>query len=134
MPAWDRPPKTAADLTPEEMEAYRRAAQARRAARERAIAARRQRAWNVAHASARLLKTRFGARRVWAFGSLLRRGFDLDSDVDLMVEGLSPAQLNQALEAVQELDPEIGVDLLRWEEKTLPASLRRRVEREGVEL
>jgi hypothetical protein len=63
-------PKTAADLTPEELEAYREAWRRRWAEEEARRARRQERAWAVARAAARLLKERFGARRVRAFGSL----------------------------------------------------------------
>jgi len=129
-----RKPRTAAELSPEELEHYRQMARERLTRKREALAKRRERAWEVARRVAAILKERFGASGVWVCGSLLRRGFGPTSDVDLVVEGLSPDTFTQALRAVEELNAEIDIDLMRWEEETLPLSLRRMVKREGVEL
>jgi predicted nucleotidyltransferase len=52
----------------------------------------------AAQECARVLGERYGARRVWLFGSLLQRRFvHSESDIDLAVEGLPPNQYFPAL-------------------------------------
>jgi uncharacterized protein len=58
---------------------------------------RRERAWESARRAATVLRDQFGARRVIAFGSLVRSGpFDDRSDVDLAIEGVPPGQFFRA--------------------------------------
>lgn len=76
-------------ITPEQMEIYKRTARARQVREEQARLARLQTAWLVAREAARMLKERFGARRVVAYGSLVHRTrFQPDSDIDLATGGL----------------------------------------------
>ncbi len=127
-------PKTAADLTPEEIEAYREAWRRRWAEEEARRAQRQERAWAVAHAAARLLKERFGARRVRVFGSLPTPWFQEGSDIDLAVEGIPPERLGEAEAALAELAPDFRVDLVPIEEIQDAPRLLRRIEEEGVDL
>lgn len=127
-------PKTAADLTPEEIDAYR-AAWHRRWAEEAARRARRQeQAWAVARVAARLLKERFGARRVRVFGSLPTPWFRERSDIDLAVEGIPSERIREAEAALMELAPDFRVDLVPLEELRDAPRLLRRIEEEGVDL
>jgi len=127
-------PKTAADLTPEELEAYREAWRRRWAEEEARRARRQKRAWAVARAAARLLKERFGARRVRAFGSLPTPWFRERSDIDLAVEGVPPERLGEAEAALAELAPDFRVDLVPLEALRDAPRLLRRIEEEGVDL
>ena len=134
-------PKTAADLTPEELEAYREAWRRRWAEEEARRARRQERAWAVARAAARLLraaarllKERFGARRVRAFGSLPTPWFRERSDIDLAVEGVPPERLGEAEAALAELAPDFRVDLVPLEALRDAPRLLRRIEEEGVDL
>lgn len=70
-------------------------------------------------------------RRAWLVGSLAWGGFDLGSDVDLVVEGLAEAD---AAALWDHLSAELGarVDLLRLE--SLPSDFANRVKREGEPL
>jgi predicted nucleotidyltransferase len=76
------------------------------------------RALASAQACAELLKSSFGARRVIPFGSLVGQGLWHDrSDIDLAVEGLSPADYFRALSTCWELLPQgIKLDLEPLEE------------------
>ena len=95
--------------------------------------ARRQRAWEVARRGAELLKERFGAAQVKAFGSLVRPTlFHERSDVDLAVWGLSERDYLRAVSALLDLDPGIEVDLVEAEFARL--SLLAVIERDGVSL
>ena len=127
-------PKTAADLTPEEIEAYRAAWRRRWAEVEARRAQRQERAWGIARAAARLLRERFGARRVRVFGSLSTPWFHEGSDIDLAVEGIPPERLSEAEAALAELAPDFRVDLVPIEEIQDAPRLLRRIEEEGVDL
>ena len=84
----------------------------------RAEAARKQR-MNAAQQSATLgaqaLVDEFGATRVFLIGSLVEGAFRLDSDIDLIVEGLAPQSYFRALSRLSRLAGEIAVDLIPWE-------------------
>lgn len=94
---------------------------------------RREQAWAVAHRAAQLLRERFGARRVVAFGSLVHEGcFTPWSDVDLAAWGLRPEDTFRAMGAVADLDPDIAVDLV--DVGACSPTLLAVIEAEGVEL
>lgn len=60
-----------------------------------------QAAWAAARAAAALLYSRFGAQQVLAFGSLVHPDlFDMHSDIDLAVTGISASQFFKAWAAV----------------------------------
>jgi len=102
--------------------ARREATDARRAA---SAAAARQEACRIA----RTLVGDYGAKRVYAFGSLTREGrFGEHSDIDLAVEGLPPELYLRALGRVLRKSPR-PVDLIELED--CPAPLRERVLTEG---
>jgi predicted nucleotidyltransferase len=111
---------------------YATALKRRQQARHR-LEQRRNRAWQLAHQAARLLKERFGATRVVLFGSLARHeGFSLWSDVDLAAWGLRPDKTFRAVLAVMELDPEIEINLVDM--AACRPELRAVIEQEGLEL
>jgi predicted nucleotidyltransferase len=81
---------------------------------------------------ARLLRERFGARRVILFGSLAHGAWSVaDSDVDLAVEGLSSAGYWQAWQVAEEIIDDRPVDLIELE--TASPSLLDAIENYGVE-
>ncbi|HIC88969.1 MAG TPA: nucleotidyltransferase domain-containing protein [Anaerolineae bacterium] len=126
-------PKTAADLTSEEIEIYRQTARRRRRQEERRLTERRERAWTVARQAARLLKDRFGARRVVVFGSLAREGrFRRWSDLDLAVWGIRPEDYYRAVSKVLDMTTEFKIDLV--DVTSCRPSLRAAIEREGIDL
>jgi predicted nucleotidyltransferase len=92
-----------------------------------------ERAWEVAKTAGDLLRRRFGATRVVAYGSLSHHEwFTPWSDIDLAAWGIAPAAFYRAVAAVTGLSAEFKVDLIAPED-CLPA-LRRAIEREGVAL
>lgn len=102
-----------AEISAEQMAVYQRTARRREAERRAAAAARRERAWLVAAQAADLLKQQFGAKRVVAFGSLVDNGrFRADSDIDLAVYGIEPALFLKAWHIIDELAPDIEIDLV----------------------
>jgi len=77
---------------------------------------RREKAWEIARTAAALLKSRYRASRVIAFGSLTEADrFHLWSDVDLAVWGLAPGDYFEAVARVLDVGGEIKVDLIRAE-------------------
>jgi predicted nucleotidyltransferase len=125
--------RTARDITPEEMEVYRRTAHKRWEEQQYKIAKRRERAWEVARRAALILKEEYGAQHVVAFGSLVReRGFHLRSDVDLAVWGVEEKLFCRAIARLLDIDPDISVDLVEAEE--VQPSLKRAIEKEGIVL
>ncbi|MCL0076883.1 nucleotidyltransferase domain-containing protein [Dehalococcoidia bacterium] len=122
--------RTAAELTVEELEVYRRAARRRK---WREPQERRRRAWVLARRAADLLRERFRARRVVVFGSLVHEAcFTPRSDVDLAAWGLRPEDTFRALGAVQYLDADIEVNLI--DVATCSPSPLAVIELEGVEV
>jgi predicted nucleotidyltransferase len=93
---------------------------------------RRQQAWDAAREAATILRLRFGADRVIAFGSLVHHGrFAECSDVDLAVSGIRPASFFRAWAVVGASCP-FELDLVDLADCS-PA-LRKLIEEEGVPL
>jgi predicted nucleotidyltransferase len=94
---------------------------------------RRELAWASARQAAEVLRRRFGAETVFAFGSLVRGGtFDERSDVDLAVRGVPPQDFFRASAAAAAAVCEFDLDLIDLDDCS-PA-LREQVQREGVGL
>jgi uncharacterized protein len=71
-------------ISPEQMETYRRNARSRNQKRQLEVDNRRERAWILADQAAEIIKEEFGASRVVLYGSLIHPElFHLRSDVDL---------------------------------------------------
>jgi len=126
---------TALELTREEWKHYVKAASRRLepvAISPEVEEARKQLLTRV-HKAAAALKSRFAVRRVILFGSLTHPAwFMLDSDVDLAVGGLDPKGYWQAWRIVEEIVGDRPVDLVEIE--TARESLRRAIERDGIDL
>lgn len=121
--------KTALNLTPEELQNYR---PVRKPEKPEAIERWKQ-ARQTAQTAAHLLRERFGARRVVAFGSILRREwFTPWSDIDIAAWGIPPQKFYQAVAAVTGISSEFKIDLVAPED-CRPA-LSQIIEREGVDL
>jgi predicted nucleotidyltransferase len=72
-----------------------------------------ERAWQTARQIAALLRTKYGAEQVIAFGSLTDSGpFDERSDIDLAVSGVATADFFTAYAQAMLLSPEFKLDLL----------------------
>ena len=121
--------KTALDLTVEQLRMYR----PERELDEGSPSQRRERAWQVAHAAARLLREDFGATRVVVFGSLAHRAwFSAWSDIDLVAWGIPVDQFYKAVAVVTGLSSDFEVDLI--DPDVCRPTMRESIEREGVEL
>lgn len=121
---------TALQVSPEAMAVYRATARRRREKEQRALARRRERAWQVARRAVALLKEQFGATQVAAFGSLVHGfWFSRISDIDLAVWGLRADDYFVAVAKLQDISPEFEIDLVAMEH-CRPA-LRETIVREG---
>ena len=121
--------RTVLDLTTEELRAYRPG----REQDERRVAERWERARQVARIAARLLREKFSATRVVAFGSLAHRSwFTPWSDIDLVAWGIPAHEFYRAVAAVTGISPDFEIDLL--DPDSCQPGLRRVIEREGIEL
>ena len=108
-------------------------AQNRRQLLQEQINARRQRAWQVSHLAAAILKGEFQVTHVVAFGSLVQAGqFHQHSDVELAVRNLQQRDVVRAVSRLQSLDPAISVNLILFE--GAQPTLQTAIQRDGVAL
>jgi predicted nucleotidyltransferase len=120
-------------LTPQQLDAYRRTMHRRAAEADTRRAERREAAWAVAREAADLLRSRYGATRALAFGSLAEgTHFSERSDIDLAVEGLRPSDHFAALGWLLTLSPDFELDLVDL--GACPPGLRAVILAEGVPL
>lgn len=97
------------------------------------LAARYQKAWDLARKAATLLKKQYGASKVVVFGSLVDEArFTRWSDVDLAVWGVPDQWFFAAVGAVTALSAELKVDLV--DPASCRESLRKAIENEGITL
>ena len=86
-----------------------------------------------ARKAAKLLKSRFGVKRVVLFGSLAHESWFLpNSDVDLAIDGLVSKDYWEAWRLVEEFIPDRQVDFIEIEAAS--ESLKKAIERYGLEL
>ena len=126
---------TALELGPKGWEPYREANLKRRSRIEQSRLDERERESILARVRevAALFKSRFGAKRVILFGSMAHEAWFLpDSDIDLAVEGLLPANYWKAWEMAEQMIPNMAIDLIDIESAT--ASLKKSIDRHGVVL
>ena len=83
---------------------------------------------------AALLREQFGAKRIKVFGSLVDKSrYTKWSDIDLAVWGIAPEQYFKAVGAVDDLSPDINVDLVE-PEMCSSLTLKRIIEEEGIDI
>ncbi len=105
--------KTADQLTAEEIGHYQAAARKREAEKRRALEDRIQRARRLAQDAARMLREKYGVKRVVLFGSLVHpETFTFWSDVDIAAWGLTAQNFLQAMNDVAALDSDIEINLV----------------------
>lgn len=128
-------PKTAGDLSREELRSYRPWQTMERHRRDPEVSRRREGAWKAARIAAEMLKKRFGATRVVAFGSIVREtAFTPWSDIDLAVWGIAPEEYYIAAGAAMDIGLEEGirVDLVDADDCGLQFLVD--IEQDGIEL
>ncbi len=120
-------------LTPKQLDTYRQTMRRRAVEADRRRAERRETAWAVAREAAALLRSRYGATQVLAFGSLAEgRHFSERSDIDLAAEGLRPSDHFAALGRLLTLSPNFEFDLVDL--GACPPGFRAVILAEGVPL
>ncbi len=127
--------KTAFDLSPQERRAYKpdKMIKLRTIEEERKIKTRSLTGWVFARKAAKLLKSEFGAEKVFVFGSLLHESsFTLWSDIYLSAAGITADKYYAAVAAVSDLSSSTKIDLIDLE--SCRPSLRDTIYKEGVEL
>ena len=102
-------------ISEHEMAAFRATLRRREATEAAARLACRERGWVVARQASELLRRRFGASKVVAFGSLVDEGgvwFDRTSDIDLAAWDVPAGDYFQAVAQLQDLSTEFSIDLV----------------------
>lgn len=125
---------TAMELTPQQLEQYKKSARRRSISSKLSATdeAKRNTLLRQAGEAAKLLKEQFDAQKVILFGSLAHRAwFTADSDVDLAVEGLK-GNYWQAWRQVEDIFDDHQVDLVEIESAS--TSLRYVIQTDGIEL
>ena len=125
-------PRTAAEIGPEDMARYRETRRLREEKRALSLVARLGRARSLADEAARLLRQRYGASRVVAYGSLARGGFSELSDVDLCAWGIASEYWCKAPGDVYDLDREIDLNLVLAQDAS--QALMAEIEKDGRDL
>lgn len=99
------------------------------------LAGRRLLAWKMARIASKILKEKYGAKKVVLFGSLTNeKRFTPWSDVDLSVSGLPPQDYYQAAGEILDLGLSKGIKIDVLDIADCPLSIRKKVKNEGIEL
>ncbi|MEM7796239.1 MAG: nucleotidyltransferase domain-containing protein [Cyanobacteria bacterium P01_C01_bin.118] len=118
--------------TPAEMERYIATARKRKQAEQQQKEQRQQQGWQIASQAAALLKEHFHVQRVWLFGSMVTlHRIHPNSDIDLAVQGLNPAQYLAAVTELLDVS-EFSIDVVQIE--YAQPSLRETIAQQGLEL
>lgn len=118
-------------ITPAQLEKYRKTALEREAKLRLQISERYEHAWEITRQAAKILKGEFGASRVVVFGSLLHPElFHLRSDIDLGVWDVQ--NYFRAVSRIMDIDSEIEFDLVPVEDAR--AGILAVIQQEGVDL
>jgi predicted nucleotidyltransferase len=126
-------PKTASELTPAEVERYRESLKSRQIRIDEQTRIRLEDAQRVAARAAAILKEKFGAVRVVAFGSLTSSDlFHQHSDIDLAAWGIKDRDYFRAVGVLQAVDPRFSIDLISFEDA--PPALQQTILQNGVDL
>jgi predicted nucleotidyltransferase len=126
-------PKTAGALTDAEILRFREGLKARQVVLAEQTRLRWAKAGQIAGRAAGVLKSRFSAERVVAFGSLVDPElFHGRSDIDLAAWGIQGGDYYRAVGVLQAIDPDFSVDLILFDDA--PVELQRIILSSGVEL
>ena len=123
----------ALDISPHQLDQYRRTALRRQKARASKMKARMDKGWKLARRAARILREQYHAERVVVFGSLLHETrFTQWSDVDIAAWGIPLEQTFRAIGAIMDLDSALEINLV--DVNTCTPSLLKAIEEEAVDL
>jgi uncharacterized protein len=127
--------KTARELTREELVAYHPGHLLERDRKDPDVLRRREEAWRLAQMIAQMLRKRFQATRVLAFGSLARKdAFTLWSDIDLAVWGIPPEEYYAAAGTALDIGLENGIKVDVVDPDVCGRKFLSVIEEEGIEL
>lgn len=125
-------PRTVSALSSIELDSYRKSLNNRKKIKSNSLT-RLTHARKVARRAAMILRKQFGIMEVVLFGSMTNPSlFHSRSDVDIAVWGLTGNAYYRAVGILQSLDPEIGVDVIAFEEA--PPALQEVIRRDGKPL
>lgn len=124
---------TALQLAPDAWQQYLTARPERRDVRKQADTSQRDSIMHEVRIAAERIKSKLGAKRVLLIGSLAHGlWWEEESDVDLVVEGLSGSDYWEAWAIAEEMITGRQIEVIDLESAT--PSLRRRIETEGIRL
>ena len=124
-------PRTAKELSPQELQQYRLRFNQHFQNRDPVDEALLRRAWKTARRVALMLYENFGATQVAVFGSLAERDwFSEQSDIDIAVWGLPSNSYFRAVAETISFSREFKIDLVRFE--SCKSAFRKRVQSQAV--
>jgi uncharacterized protein len=122
--------KAIAEMTSQELQPYNPAKNLHRSLNRD----RWEKAWAIVPQLATLLKQNFGATRIVVFGSLTHRdSYTHWSDIDLAAWDIPPRQFYAAIAALNDLSPEIKVDLVD-PQRCQSRSIQTAIQQENIEV
>jgi predicted nucleotidyltransferase len=90
-------------------------------------------AWEKAKNAAKILKEDYAAKRVFVYGSLLKKElFDDSSDIDLAVEGIPEARFYKAVGEITKVIDTYNIDIVDYE--NCKSFLSDAIKKEGIEI
>ena len=99
------------------------------------VAGRRLLAWKMARIASKILKEKYGAKKVVLFGSLANeKRFTPWSDVDLSVSGMPPQDYYQAAGEILDLGLGKGIKIDVLDLADCPLTMKKKIKNEGIEL
>lgn len=91
-----------------------------------------EKAWQTTHKISAMLKKKYKAEKVIAFGSLTTKSFNDYSDIDIGVAGISSEKFYKAVAETETLSNEFNIDILDIEDCS--HALKEKILRDGVNL
>jgi len=92
-----------------------------------------EQAWEKAKSAAKILKENYGAKRVFIYGSLLKKDiFGKSSDIDLAVEGISEVYFYKAVGEITEYIDSFNIDIVDY--GNCKTYLSDTIKKEGIEI
>ncbi len=119
-------------ISPKKMEQYKHGWAKRKKKSENALKIRYRLALKKANECARVLKGRYGIKKVILFGSTVNGKFSEHSDIDLAIYGVVEHQYPDIAWALYDLALPFKVDLVPIEQA--PPRLQKKIKEEGKEL
>jgi predicted nucleotidyltransferase len=127
--------RTVNELTPEELKGYNPGRTLEAYQTDTRTAERKSLAWKMARIASKILKEKYGAKKVLLFGSLANdKRFTPWSDIDLSVSGLPPQSYYRAAGEIMDLGLAKGIKIDVLDKADCPPRMKKRISTEGIEL